>query len=121
MYRSTRGLAHVVAALVIASLPFSAAVHAADKSAGSAEHGHKASESKSGMSGSSIEMHSSMMKGMKEMQGMKPSGNMNRDFAMMMRHHHTMGIKMAQHELQYGKDERMREMLDRRSRSKQIR
>ena len=121
MYRSTRSLRHVVAALVVASLPLSAAVYAADKATGSADHGHKASESKTGMSGPSMEMHSSMMKGMKEMQGMRPSGNMDRDFEMMMRHHHTMGIKMAQHELQYGKDERMREMLDRRSRSKQIR
>ena len=57
-----------------------------------------------------MEMHKSMMKGMKEMQGMKPSGNMDHDFAMMMRHHHMQGVEMAQHQLKHGKDPKMREM-----------
>lgn len=61
-------------------------------------------------SGPSMEMHQSMMKGMKEMQGMKPSGNMDRDFAMMMRHHHVQAMEMAQYELTHGKDAKMREM-----------
>ena len=61
-------------------------------------------------SGPSMEMHKNMMKGMKEMQGMKPSGNMDHDFAMMMRHHHQQGIEMAQHQLKHGKDAKMREM-----------
>lgn len=54
--------------------------------------------------------HKSMMKGMKDMQGMKPSGNMDRDFAMMMRHHHLQGIQMSQRQLKHGKDPKMREM-----------
>ena len=57
-----------------------------------------------------MEMHKNMMKGMKEMQGMKPSGNVDHDFAMMMRHHHQQGVEMAQHQLKHGKDAKMREM-----------
>ena len=72
---------------------------------------HEGSPAKgSGGSGPSMEMHKNMMKGMKEMQGMKPSGNMDRDFAMMMRHHHMQGIRMSQHQLEHGKDPKMREM-----------
>ena len=72
---------------------------------------HEGSSTKaSSGSGPSMEMHKNMMKGMKEMQGMKPSGNMDRDFAMMMRHHHMQGIEMSQHQLKHGKDPKMREM-----------
>ena len=95
----------VAAALVIAALSTSSALYAADKS----EQGHESSK-KGGMSGGSMEMHKSMMKGMKEMQGMKPSGNMDHDFAMMMRHHHAQALEMAQHELKHGKDQKMRDM-----------
>ena len=71
---------------------------------------HDEPASKGGASGASMEMHKNMMRGMKEMQGMKPSGNMDHDFAMMMRHHHQQGIEMAQHQLKHGKDAKMREM-----------
>ena len=71
---------------------------------------HEGPATKGGGSGPAMEMHKSMMKGMKDMQGMKPSGNMDHDFAMMMRHHHIQGIEMAQHELKHGKDAKMREM-----------
>ena len=98
-----------LAAVAVTVLLFSSAPYAADKSAGSADHGHAASQ-KGGMSGPSMQMHQSMMKGMKEMQGMKPSGSMDHDFAMMMRHHHLQGIEMAQFELKHGKDAKMREM-----------
>ena len=60
-----------------------------------------------------MEMHKNMMKGMKEMQGMKPSGNMDHDFAMMMRHHHQQVIEMAQRQLKHGKDAKRREMAQR--------
>ena len=66
--------------------------------------------SKGGGSGPSMEMHKNMMKGMKEMQGMKPSGNVDHDFAMMMRHHHQQGVEMAQHQLKHGKDAKLRVM-----------
>ena len=71
------------------------------------EHGH---DSKTSMKGPSMQMHMSMMKGMKEMQSMKPTGNMDRDFAVMMRHHHQQGVQMAQMQLEHGKDPKMREM-----------
>ena len=85
----------VAAALAAASLPVPA---------------HEAPSKGGGHSAPSIEMHKNMMKGMKEMQGMKPSGNMDHDFAMMMRHHHQQGIEMAQHQMKHGKDPKMREM-----------
>jgi len=58
----------------------------------------------------SAQMHQQMMKGSKESMQMKPSGDMDRDFARMMRHHHQMGVQMAEHELQHGKDARMKEL-----------
>ena len=61
-------------------------------------------------SGGSAQMHESMMQGMKEMQSMKMSGDQDRDFAMMMKKHHEDGIKMAQIELDRGKDPKMKEM-----------
>ena len=85
----------VAAALAAASLPVAA---------------HEAPSKGAGHSGPSMEMHKNMMKGMKEMQGMKPSGNMDHDFAMMMRHHHQQGVEMAQHQIKHGKDPKMREM-----------
>jgi len=95
---------HIVAALVVGAFSISTVLHAADK-----DHGHDSSK-KSTMSGPSMQMHQSMMNGMKEMQGMKPSGNMDFDFAKMMRHPHMQGVAMSQHELQHGRDPKMRDM-----------
>jgi Domain of unknown function (DUF305) len=50
-----------------------------------------------------MDMHDKMM-------GMKPSGNTDVDFAMMMRVHHQSAITMAEAELQNGKDPQMRVM-----------
>lgn len=57
----------------------------------------------------SMEMHQSMMKGAKDSMAMKPSGNMDHDFVMMMRHHHQMGVQMAEREIRDGKDEKAKE------------
>ena len=63
-----------------------------------------------GMSAVGMDMKS-MMAGMNEkMAMMKPSGNTDVDFAMMMRMHHQSAITMAQAELQNGKDPQMRVM-----------
>ena len=70
----------------------------------------KSDAAKSAKGSPSMQMHMDMMKGMKEMQGMKPTGNVDHDFAMMMRHHHQQGVRMAQMQLQNGKDAKMREM-----------
>ena len=45
-----------------------------------------------------------------KMMAMKPTGNMDVDFAMMMRVHHQSAITMAEAELQNGKDPQMRAM-----------
>ena len=62
------------------------------------------------MSNMDMPMHKSMMKGMKDMEGMKSSGNVDHDFAMMMKKHHESALDMAQVELQLGKDTKMRSM-----------
>ena len=53
----------------------------------------------------------SMMSDMNEkMTAMKPTGNTDVDFAMMMRVHHQSAVTMAEAELQNGKDPQMRAM-----------
>ena len=53
----------------------------------------------------------SMMSDMNEkMMAMKPTGNTDVDFAMMMRVHHQSAVTMAEAELQSGKDPQMRAM-----------
>ena len=43
----------------------------------------------------SMEMHKSMMSGMKGMESMKGSGDIDHDFAMMMKLHHQSALDMA--------------------------
>ena len=66
-----------------------------------------------GMSAGGGGMHGSMMGMMKSMDAMKPTGNMDRDFAAMMKVHHEGAIDMSQMELQSGKDPKMRAMAKR--------
>lgn len=47
-------------------------------------------------------MHQSMKSGMEKMQSMQPTGNVDKDFAMMMRVHHQQAVEMAQAELRDG-------------------
>lgn len=54
--------------------------------------------------GPSSAMHQSMMRNMQDMQRMQPSGDVDRDFLMMMRRHHQSGIEMARQEVENGKD-----------------
>jgi uncharacterized protein (DUF305 family) len=35
---------------------------------------------------------------------------LDRDFARMMRHHHVMGVKMAEYEIRHGKDPKVKEL-----------
>lgn len=51
----------------------------------------------------SEEMHSRMQSGMQQMQQMKPTGDTDRDFAMMMRMHHQQALDMARAEIEHGK------------------
>jgi uncharacterized protein (DUF305 family) len=57
-----------------------------------------------------MDMKPMMMDMQGKMSAMKPSGNMDVDFAMMMRVHHQSAITMAEAELQNGKDPQMRVM-----------
>ncbi len=57
-----------------------------------------------------MDMKSMMTDMNNKMSAMKPSGNMDVDFAMMMRVHHQSAITMAEAELQNGKDPQMRVM-----------
>ena len=51
-----------------------------------------------------------MMDGMKEMMNMKMTQDPDHDFAMMMKHHHQDGIKMARYETENGKSEELKAM-----------
>lgn len=69
-----------------------------------------ASAPMSGMQHGSSQMHESMMSGMQKMQAMQPSGDTDKDFAMMMRMHHQNGIEMAKAEIQHGKSAELKAM-----------
>ena len=58
----------------------------------------------------SSSMHETMSKNMSEMQSMPMTGDVDKDFAMMMKKHHEDGVKMAQIQLSKGKDAKMQEM-----------
>jgi uncharacterized protein (DUF305 family) len=60
--------------------------------------------------GGSKQMHQQMMGDMQKMQSMPMSGDMDKDFARMMREHHLSGIEMAKKELASGKDAEMKRM-----------
>ena len=55
-------------------------------------------------------MKQSMMAGMDSMQNMPMSGNVDRDFASMMKMHHQQGVDMAQMQLKNGKSSKMKSM-----------
>ena len=58
----------------------------------------------------SMDMKSMMTDMNEKMTAMKPTGNTDVDFAMMMRVHHESAVTMAEAELQNGKDPQMRAM-----------
>ena len=58
----------------------------------------------------SAQLKSSMMKGMKEMDSMSMMGDVDRDFAMMMKMHHEQALDMAKIEIDHGKSAEMKAM-----------
>ncbi len=56
------------------------------------------------------DMKASMMKGMDSMQKMPMSGDIDKDFAMMMKVHHQQALNMAEMELANGKSPEMKTM-----------
>jgi uncharacterized protein (DUF305 family) len=61
----------------------------------------------------SHDMHQMALNGAGEVQGFKPTGDMDRDFAVMMRHHQKIAVRMAEHEMQHGKDPKVKELARR--------
>jgi len=55
-------------------------------------------------------LQESMMMSMKDMESMSTTGNPDHDFALMMVQHHKAAMDMAQIELKYGKDAKLRSM-----------
>jgi uncharacterized protein (DUF305 family) len=58
-------------------------------------------------------MHQSMMLGMQRMQSVRPSGDTDRDFAMMMREHHRQAIEMARTQLEHGRSDELKTLANR--------
>nr|WP_297352957.1 DUF305 domain-containing protein [uncultured Caldimonas sp.] len=69
---------------------------------------HGAAAAASG--GGSEQMHRQMMSGMQSMQSMKPSGDVDKDFAKMMRVHHQQAVDMAEVELKHGRSPELKAM-----------
>ena len=105
----SRAVAVVCAALLTSS--FWMTVQAAEKSAPMSKQQHESMSAKGdAKSMDSMDMHKAMMKGMKDMEAIKSSGNIDHDFAVMMKMHHQSALDMAEVELQQGKDPKMRSM-----------
>ncbi len=58
----------------------------------------------------SDQMHEAMMSGMQQMQGMKMTGDTDKDFAMMMKMHHQQALEMAKVEIEHGKSPELKAM-----------
>lgn len=60
----------------------------------------------------SMKMHQTMSQNMEKMQSMRMSGNIDEDFARMMKQHHQSGIEMAEIQARSGKDPEMRKQAE---------
>ena len=58
----------------------------------------------------SHDMKQTMQSGMNDMQSMESTGNVDKDFAMMMKIHHQQALEMAKMELAHGKSSSMKAM-----------
>ncbi|WP_263772149.1 DUF305 domain-containing protein [Propionivibrio soli] len=56
------------------------------------------------------ELSHSMMKGMEQMQQMKSTGDVDKDFATMMKMHHQQAVDMARVEVEHGKSAQLKRM-----------
>lgn len=83
-------------------------VHA-QASAPAGSMGQGSSSMHSGSSGP-MDMHGTMMRGMEQMQQMKPTGDADRDFATMMRMHHQQAVEMSQAYLKQAKSPELKKM-----------
>ncbi|KAA0178769.1 DUF305 domain-containing protein [Cupriavidus gilardii] len=88
-------------ATLVVGLPSVSAQHA------DGHHGHTM-----GGGGGDQDMHRSMAPGMNNMMSMQSTGDIDRDFANMMKMHHQMAIDMARTEAEKGKSPEMKRMAD---------
>jgi len=106
-----KGRAVTIVGAAILTSSFWMTAHAAEKSPPMSKQQHESMSAKGdAKSMDSMDMHKAMMKGMKDMGAMKSSGDIDHDFAMMMKMHHESALDMAEVELQQGKDPKMRSM-----------
>ena len=72
---------------------------------------HSSNNNPSGQGANQMKtMHDAMNNMMSHMQAMKPSGDPDHDFAMMMKHHHEAAIDMAKAEVSGGNDAALKQM-----------
>ncbi|MBC7702200.1 MAG: DUF305 domain-containing protein [Massilia sp.] len=71
---------------------------------------HMGADMKPGHDHGSTVMGQAMHKGMQSMQEMKMSGDVDKDFAMMMKMHHQQALEMAKIEIDHGKSEQLKAM-----------
>lgn len=97
--RRTLCIAVLTGASLVLSLPVNAGTD-----------GDNAAHSHAQTSQMPMDMHHSMMGMQQQMDAVKPSGDVDYDFAVMMRIHHQGAVDMAQMELDKGKDPQMQAM-----------
>jgi uncharacterized protein (DUF305 family) len=89
---------------------FGLALIACNSSSDSSDHGAHNTAGNSEGQNHMKQMHDSMNEMMQQMQSMKPTGDPDYDFAMMMKHHHQGAIDMARAEIAGGTDEQLKQM-----------
>lgn len=72
------------------------------------QHGHRAMAGE----GTGQELHRSMAAGMDKMMSMQSTGDIDRDFATMMKMHHQMAIDMSTAEIEKGKSADMKKLAE---------
>lgn len=92
----------LVTGILVASAALAGATAASAQSMAGMQH-----DMKSTASDSSMKMHMTMQENQKKMNDMQMSGDIDRDFAMMMRAHHQAGFDMAKVEAESGKNPQM--------------
>lgn len=113
MTRTTPMIARLVASGLIGCAMLAGPSFAADKSPSMAgEHvGHQAKPASTGKSAPAHQtLEQAMKAGMDAMHNMPMSGDVDKDFAAMMKHHHEQAVAMAQIELRDGKSPELKAM-----------
>ncbi len=100
--RTNSLIGSLVTGILVASAALAGATAASAQSMAGMQH-----DMKSTASDSSMKMHMAMQENQKKMNDMQMSGDIDRDFAMMMRAHHQAGIDMAKVEAESGKNPEM--------------